>query len=119
MDGLSKSSNWCYDYQYLCEDFHRRPTGCGTSWVWDLYYTNCRDTYNSDMLIGDTFGCNPSGGIAALANIAFPNLSQPAHAFGFYKCQYCHKTLNDSNLALQVVSGFSNASVKTFYTVCR
>ena len=86
-DGLRRSSNWCLDYQYLCEDFHRKPTGCGVTYSSRPFYSNCRNKYNSDMAIGDTLGCNPSNAIARLANTAFPNLSPSAtyrrNAFGF------------------------------------
>ena len=120
-DGLSKSSNWCYDYQYLCEDFHRRPTGCSIP----DQYTDCRDNYNSDMNIENTLGCNPADGIADLANIAFPNLSPPAHAnhnncFGFFDCHYCNKTLQSSSrFALAYMWDFWGSNGRTFYTVCR
>ena len=122
-DGLSKSSNWCFDYQYLCEDFHRRPTGCGSQQSSTPGYKDCRDKYNSDMNIGDTLGCNPSKKIAGLASIAFPNLSSPArdrNAFGFCNCQYCNKTIRGSAFALQTMLDFwyYNATT-TFYTVCR
>ena len=33
-DGVSRSENWCRDYQYLCEDFHRRPVGCRIANHW-------------------------------------------------------------------------------------
>ena len=118
-DGLSKSSNWCYDYQYLCEDIHRRPTSCSASWGYQLA---CRDNYNSDMDIG--LQCYPANEIAVLANIAFPNLSPPAHrhnAFGFYLCgsNNCDKTIHGSTNALVYMSDFWQANVTTFYTVCQ
>ena len=37
-DGLSKSVNWCVDYTYLCGDFHRRPSGCGSHYKTDHPY---------------------------------------------------------------------------------
>ena len=121
--GRSKSPNWCYDYQYLCEAFHRRPTGCGSYWTSYSRYSSCRDKYNSDMNIGDVLSCNPSSGVAAVANIAFPNLSPPAHdginAFGFHLCVTCNKTLQASNDALSYMRGFWQSNMNTFYTVCR
>ena len=121
-DGLSKSSNWCYDYQYLCKDFHRRPTGCGITYISDTYHNYCRVKYNSDMNIGNSLGCNPSNNIADLANIAFPNMSRPAHysnAFGFYQCWSCNKTIRASRLALAYMEDFWQSNMTTFYTVCR
>ena len=121
-DGLSKSSNWCFDYQYLCEEFQRRPTGCGGSYIPYSYYSNCRDKYNSDMNIGDSLGCLPTVGIANLTNIAFANLRQTANlgnAFGFYQCQQCSKTLKGSEIALSSMYDFWVHHATTFYTVCR
>ena len=74
-DGLSRSSNWCFDYQYLCEDFHRRPTGCGIDFREKSGWGDCRRTYNSDMDIGNTLSCNPAYAIAKLAATAFPTKS--------------------------------------------
>ena len=74
------------------------------------------------MNIGDTFSCNPSAGIANLTNIAFPDLSPPAHvlnAFGFYQCLHCNKTLQGSGPALQSMADFWGSHATTFYTVCR
>ena len=120
--GLSKSSNWCFDYQYLCEEFQRRPTGCGGSYFSSFsVYSNCRDKYNSDMNNGDSLGCSPTYGIANLTKIAFANLRQTAHlgnAFGFYQCQYCNKTLQGSYFALSYMSDFWVSHATTFYTVC-
>ena len=121
-NGLSKSPNWCYDYQYLCEDFHRRPTGCGASWTPYSIYSRCRDKYNSDMNITDVLGCTSAERIANLTNTAFPNLSQPAHtlnSFGFHQCQYCNKTLHSSEYALTSVRFFWAYGGTIFYTVCR
>ena len=121
-DGLSKSSNWCFDYQYLCEDFQRRPTGCGSYFSSFSVFSNCRDKYNSDMNIGDSLGCNPIAGIANVTKNAFPNLYQNAHAsnaFGFYQCQHCNKTLQGSGTALQSMADFWGSHATTFYTVCR
>ena len=121
-DGLSKSSNWCFDYQYLCEEFQRRPTGCGSLYIHNPYVVNCRDKYNSDMNIGDSLGCSPTFGIANLTKIAFQNLNRNAHysnAFGFFHCQHCSKTLQGSYLALSSMSDFWGSHATTFYTVCR
>ena len=121
-DGLSRSSNWCYDYQYLCEDFNRRPTGCGRYYINSARYSDCRIKYNSDMNNGNVLGCNPSGGVAAVANIAFPDLPSPPYggnAFGFVFCDNCSKTLYGSGNALWYVQGFWKSNMTTFYTVCR
>ena len=124
-DGLSRSPNWCYDYQFLCDDFNRRPTGCGSRWASSPGYSSCRIEYNSDMNIGDVLGCNPSGGVAAVANIAFQSLSPPAqngiNAFGFHVCgsNYCSKTLQASNSALTYMRGFWQSNMTIFYTVCQ
>ena len=120
-DGLSQSSNWCFDYQYLCKDFKRRPTGCGIQWSSNPGHKDCRDKYNSDMNIGNTLGCDPSAKIASLAKIAFPNLQRVhySNAFGFHYCPRCSKTLQDSSLALTYMTDFWEASTTTFYTVCR
>ena len=122
-DGLSRSPNWCYDYQYLCEDFNRRPTGCGSKWASHVLISTCRDKYNSDMSIeGSVLGCNPSERIAELANIAFPNTSPPAqaykNAFGFHWCSSCGKTLQASELVLTYMRGFWKSNMTIFYTVC-
>ena len=122
-DGLSRSPNWCYDYQYLCEDFNRRPTGCGSTWASSPPYSSCRIEYNSDMNIdGSVLSCNPSGGIAEVANIAFQTLSPPAqskNAFGFHACDtYCSKTLQASEHALTDTQGFWQSNMTIFYTVC-
>ena len=74
------------------------------------------------MNIGNSLGCPPNTAIANLTNIAFPNLYQNAHAlnaFGFYKCQYCNKTLQGSTLALRIMAAFWVSNETTFYTVCR
>ena len=121
-DGLSKSPNWCYDYQHLCEEFRRRPTGCGSQWTNYSVYTSCRDKYYSDMNNGDTLGCNPADGIARLTNIAYPNLRPRAfsnNAFGFQQCQYCAKTIQGSEYALSYMRDFWISKATTFYTVCR
>ena len=121
-DGLSKSSNWCFDYQYLCEEFQRRPTGCGSYYGFHSDFGNCSHEYNSDINIGLRLGCNPIYGIANMTKIAFPNLYQHAHysnAFGFYLCQHCDKTLQGSDYALQSMADFWYDNRTTFYTVCR
>ena len=123
-DGLSRSSNWCYDYQNLCEGFHRRPTGCGETYREWLGYKECHSIYNSDMDIGNTLGCNPSVAIAKLAVNAFQNLISETqvrmYSFGFHKCrsQDCSMNLIDSTNALQVTGAFRERHL-TFYTVCR
>ena len=105
-DGLSKSSNWCFDYQYLCEDFHRRPTGCGQGFRETWGYGDCRRTYNSDMDIGNTLSCNPAHTIAKLAATAFPNQisqMQSPNSFGFHVCssQDCSKSFANIVRALR------------------
>ena len=123
-DGLSRSSNWCFDYQYLCEDFHRRPTGCGEIWRASSGYKECHSIYNSDMDIGYTLHCNPSLAIANLVVKAFPNpISQTnlwKYSFGFHKCrsQDCSVNLTDSRNALYSTAAFEERHF-TFYTVCR
>ena len=120
-DGLSKSPNWCYDYQYLCEDFHRRPTGCSKYFV-DSNLTLGRDTYNSDMDIGTFFSCNPSQGIAQMANCAFSYLRKRAcwtNSFTFFHCAYCNKTiLGGSDAGLAYMQDFYRYET-IFYTACR
>ena len=122
-DGLSRSSNWCFDYQYLCEEFQRRPTGCGGSYFSSISeWSNCRDKYNSDMNIGDSFSCPPNVWIRSLTGIAFLKFYQNAHAynaFGFYACQYCNNTLKGSETALQSMADFWYYNTTTFYTLCR
>ena len=123
-NGLSKSSNWCFDYQYLCEDFNRRPTGCGESFRASSGYKECHSIYNSDMNIENTLGCNPSSAIANLAVTAFPNpISQTQlwkYSFGFHQCrsQDCSGKLEDSKNALYDTRTFKERFF-TFYTVCR
>ena len=122
-DGLSKSSNWCFDYQYLCEDFHRRPTGCGGLYNWTSGVADCGQKYNSDMNIGYSLRCSPSYAIASLANNTFPN-SMSLHAnhqksFGFFNCSTCSKTIQGSMDALTYMSDFWVFNDTRFYTVCR
>ena len=120
-DGLSRSPNWCFDYQYLCEEFHRRPTGCGDGGGRGslTYVTSCRDTYNSDMANGDVLGCNPSNGVALLGNTAFPNRATSENSFGFMYCQTeCNKTIRGSNDALSYMKDFWGRGRTTMYTVC-
>ena len=121
--GLSKSSNWCFDYQYLCEDFHRRPTGCGATYLEYSGYKECHSIYNSDMDIGNTLNCNPSGAIATLAVKAFPNQisqMQSPNSFGFHVCssQDCSKNFANSSNALYHIHPFNRHEL-TYYTVCR
>ena len=119
-DGRSASSNWCYDYQYMCNEFHRKPTGCGVTYINTSPYSECRIKYNSDMNIGDVLNCNPSDHIAAVANIAFPNSSPKAEAsksFGFHTCNSCSKTLGQDN-SLLFIQGWQS-STNTYYTLCR
>ena len=124
-DGLSRSSNWCYDYQNLCESFHRRPTGCGETYRERPGYKECHSIYNSDMDIENTLGCNPSSAIAKLAVAAFPNLISQTqllrkYSFGFHQCrsQECSVNLEDSRNALDDTRAFKERHL-TFYTVCR
>ena len=124
-NGTSKSSNWCFDYQNLCESFHRRPTGCGENYRSSSGYKECHSIYNSDMGIGNTLGCIPSRAIAKLAVKAFPNLisqTQLLHkySFGFHYCrsQDCSVNLEDSRNALSDTAAFKEGHL-TFYTVCR
>ena len=123
-NGTSRSSNWCFDYQYLCEDFHRRPTGCGEPYRALSKYVECGRIYNSDMDIGDTLGCNPSSAIARLAVKAFPNLISQTqlwkYSFGFHVCrsQDCSVNLIHSGSALYDTAAFKEGHL-TFYTVCR
>ena len=110
-DGLSKSPNWCYDYKYLCEDFHRRPTGCSNIYSDLSDLTECRDVYNSDMDTGSSLQCNPSQGIAQMANCAFSDLRKPArwtNSFAFFQCAHCNKTILGSRSALAYMRDFFN-----------
>ena len=121
-DGLSRSSNWCFDYQYLCEDYNRRPTGCGESYREDITHGDCRRNYNSDMDIGNTLGCGPSDVIAYLARAAFPDARLSINfynAFGFYSCasSHCSKSLSQSQYALTYMRDFRIKGT-VFYTVC-
>ena len=121
-DGQSKSLNWCYDYQYLCESYGSRPTGCGRDSDADI--NSCYTTYESYNDLRHVLGCDPSKRIAEVANIAFPNLSPPAqegiNAFGFFRCNECNKTLQvTSENALAYMRGFWQSNMTTFYTVCR
>ena len=121
-DGLSRSSNWCFDYQYLCEDFNRRPTGCGETYRDMSGYADCRLTYNSDMDIGNTLGCNPSLAIINLAKTYFSTAQVTyMNAFGFHRCRSfdCSKTLAGSEMALYSMAAFRASNTTTFYTVCR
>ena len=121
-DGQSSSPNWFYDYQYLCEDFNRRPTGCGHNDINTAGYSDCRLKYNSDMNLGGALGCNPSSGVAAVAKIAFPDLHSPPHggnAFGFVNCDICSQTLRGCGSALWYVQDFWKSNMTMFYTVCR
>ena len=123
-DGLSGSSNWCYDYQYLCEDFHRRPTGCGAPYIQTLGYGDRGRVYNSDMDIENILGCDPSDIIAMLANSTFPDISHESndvYAFGFGSCMSseCSKTITGSETALYYMAAVRYYNATTFYTVCR
>ena len=123
-NGISRSSNWCYDYQNLCESFHRRPTGCGENYRSSSGFEECRRIYNSDMDIGNTLGCSPSTVIANLVVKAFPNpISQTdlwKYSLGFYRCrsQDCSVNLEESRNALFGTAAFKEGHL-TFYTVCR
>ena len=123
-NGTSRSSNWCFDYQYLCESFHRRPTGCGESYRSSSGYKECHSIYNSDMDIGNTLACNPSRAIAKLAVTAFPNLISQTdlwkYSFGFHQCRSheCSVNLEESRNALYDTRAFKERHL-TFYTVCR
>ena len=121
-DGLSTSPNWCYDYRYLCEEFHRRPTGCGDIYGPDTHITSCRDIYNSDMANENVLFCNPTAGIALLGNTAFPNLTYRAtrdNSFGFMYCQTeCKKTIQGSVSALGSMIEYLRRGRTTMYTVC-
>ena len=123
-NGISRSSNWCFDYRNLCESFNRRPTGCGETWRAYSPYEECQRIYNSDTDIGDTLVCDPSRAIAKLAVKAFSNpISQTdlwKYSFGFYKCrsQDCSVNLEDSRNALYDTAAFKEGHL-TFYTVCR
>ena len=123
-NGTSRSSNWCFDYQNLCEGFHRRPTGCGESFRASSGYKECHSIYNSDMDIENTLGCNPSSAIATLAVKAFPNLISQTqlwkYSFGFHTCisTDCSVNLEDSRKALYDTRAFKEGHL-TFYTVCR
>ena len=120
-NGLSKSINWCYDYQYLCMEFGRRPTGCGGQWTRYSAYYDCRDKYYSDMNNGNVLGCDPASGVANVINIAYPKLRPPAtykNSFGFQQCQFCNKTIRDSEFAVSYMNDFWQYNALTFYTVC-
>ena len=121
-DGLSRSSNWCFDYQYLCEGYNRRPTGCGERFRDSVGFADCRRDYNSDMDIGNTLGCYPSVAIANLAKAAFPDARLSIHfynAFGFQSCfpSDCSKNLSQSQNALSYSTDFRIKGT-AFYTVC-
>ena len=120
-DGLSRSSNWCFDYQYLCEDYNRRPTGCGRDFRDSRGFADCRRNYNSDMDIRNILGCRPSVAIADLAKAAFSDASiNYRAAFGFYDCAspYCSKNLTQSLNALSFYTTDFRIKGTVFYTVC-
>ena len=121
-DGLSRSPNWCFDYQYLCEEFNRRPTGCGNGYRRGSSFSLCRDKYNSDMDNGDVLNCNPADGIARLANMVFPNLTYRAgsnNSFGLFLCDTnCSKKIRGSEYGLTYMRDFWLKGITTMYTVC-
>ena len=123
-DGLSRSPNWCSDYQYLCEEFYRRPTGCGDGHGRgsDTGLTSCRDIYNSDMDNDNVLNCNPAYHVARLANTVFPNLTYRAgsyNSFDFFLCNTnCTKTIWGSEYGLSYMRDFWLKGITTMYTVC-
>ncbi|CAH1225283.1 OIT3 [Branchiostoma lanceolatum] len=121
-DGLSVSENWCRDYQRLCAQYGLRPTGCGEQFaINNGHYASCRNEYNSDPYINNVLGCNPSGGVAAVANLAFSAGSTSSRSFGFHYCttNTCQRRIAQSSTSLSYTGAAFPNGDGIVYTVCK
>ncbi|XP_019641833.1 PREDICTED: L-selectin-like, partial [Branchiostoma belcheri] len=83
----------------------------------------CVTEYNSDPYINDVLGCNPSGGVAAVANLAFSAGATRDRKFGFYICatSHCQRGIYESRRSLrntEAAFGSDGSGDRIVYTVC-
>ncbi|XP_078583731.1 uncharacterized protein LOC144866251 [Branchiostoma floridae x Branchiostoma japonicum] len=123
--GLSATENWCRDYQNLCAEYGKRPTGCGEDWavhggrLSHAGRIRCVSEYNSDPYINNVLGCDPSSRVAAVENLAFSAGATSSTSFGFNGCDSCHRGIYESRYSLHSTSfGSDGTGDRTVYTVC-
>ncbi len=100
----SSTENWCREYQELCAEYDRRPTGCGVAFEGRGGYGVCMDEYDS-FVTDDSLGCNPSNGVRTAATQAGFEGATSQNSFGFHSCggtcqremcagDHCHTALS-------------------------
>ncbi len=112
-------ATWCDDYTTLCTSRGMSPTGCGAPFVnQNDGYGACRTDYQSEGL-GDTLGCNPSGGVAGVLQSAGFSDADSNNSFAFHYCDAdtCQKTLCDGDYCDSSLS-YIDASQPFAYTLC-
>ncbi|XP_078583835.1 uncharacterized protein LOC144866348 [Branchiostoma floridae x Branchiostoma japonicum] len=125
--GLSATENWCRDYQNLCAEYGRRPTGCGEDRAVEGGTNSipgrirCVSEYNSDPYINNVLGCEPYVRVAEVANMAFSAGALSTNSFGFNDCRQtlCQRGIHESHWSLTVTSfGRDGTGDRTVHTVC-
>eukprot|EP00058_Branchiostoma_floridae_P019575 XP_002605065.1 hypothetical protein BRAFLDRAFT_124137 [Branchiostoma floridae] len=127
-DFVSASENWCRDYQNLCAQYNKRPTGTGldgTLGTWDMTFNTasgrCVTEYGSDPYINNALGRSPSNAVKALVVSTFPVQESYAHgrSFGFLYCDnHCHRDLETSAFGLHDTYYAYSSNDHTVFTVC-
>ncbi len=117
------TENWCREYQVLCAAYGLEPTGCGPNWDTGGY-RYCKDQYGS-FAPDNVLGCNPAGGVAAVATAAGYSGAGSSNSFGFHSCNTgstsptnCGKTLCLGSNCNSAISYIDFSQTEGF-TVCR
>ena len=115
---LSSTENWCREYQELCAQYDRRPTGCGVRFADIGGYAVCMNEYDS-FVTDDSLGCNASGGVRAAAAQAGYEGATGQNSFGFHSCGgTCQRQMcqgDHCNTALSYI----DLSKEFGFTLCR
>ncbi|XP_028398838.1 uncharacterized protein LOC114522366, partial [Dendronephthya gigantea] len=118
--GKSFLENWCKEYERLCKNYDREPTGFGRSYNHIEEYASCQENYFSVMDRANLLGANPNEKVAALAQQVGFTDATPNNSFAFNACDgsKCSSVLPESGCheGLSCISrSVPNLEV---YTVC-
>ncbi|XP_035665513.1 zinc finger protein 84-like, partial [Branchiostoma floridae] len=132
-DFQSASENWCRDYQNLCAEYDKRPTGTGLDGTlgWDMSWNtragSCVTGYGSDPYINNVLGDesqSPTEDIKAMVVRALGVQDSYAYGrcFGFLYCDpgECHRDLAGISFSLHSTYAAVNdpGHDRTVFTVC-
>ena len=110
VDGKSKGSDWCEDYQSLCESYGLKPVGCGGQ---------CITKYSAALKPGGP-GCQASRTkVKQIANDAGFSQATETNSFALNDCNGCSSRISDREcLEEDLFCLNAHNPYRVVYTVC-